>query len=462
MKKKSIKILLIALAVLVLYILFNQIDTKATPPEQYQATRPLTADDGFYLLCALAEPAGVDISNPQIVKTYDNLFAAKSKIENFNEHFKSQKEKNPLFSGGSEGEKESQAISWANDYRQNNCLHVLQYRETLQRMKEEKRVFIERYERMLASNTFNDLSTINHAGSTVVPLLNWLRMTKLYSFLQVLEALDGNWQPAVANLIQQINFVKRHNRSSRLLITNLIFKAVAKIPLWELAELMNQPNCPDEVYEQILQGLPDMTYEQFGTTSLETYEGLPGIRRHFQSGDFLKKLSWFEKILGKLIMQTNRTQRYFENYYLHLVRYEKTPPYQWEGDFKPENPQRGLLWWLQNPMGKIMYSNHLKREGSGGPAMILKSYSLLSTHDMVRISADLHIHYNADKSIEENLKGLKTYQTLLDPCSGKPYIFNQKKQILYGIGTDLDDDGGKGEPITSLDTDFVLPLRLKK
>jgi hypothetical protein len=56
------------------------------------------------------------------------------------------------------------------------------------------------------------------------------------------------------------------------------------------------------------------------------------------------------------------------------------------------------------------------------------------------------------------LNGLKSYQTLLDPCSGKPYIYNEEKQIIYSLGTDRDDDGGKGEPIASLDTDFVLPL----
>jgi hypothetical protein len=456
--KKWFKPLLIVLAVLVVYILFNQIDIKATPMKEEESQPPaLAANDGFYLLSAMQEPDQVDVYQPQVVKRYNQLYFSKEVDKNFINQFQFDRNQKRIWQKGPESEKQMRAINWPGDFRQDKCLHVLQHKAILRQMQQEKKVFLERYKKLLESVTFNDLSTVKYMDIKSVPLLHWLRLTKLYTSIQLADALDGNWKPAVANLIKQINFVKRHNKSARLYVTSLIFKAVAKIPLWGLASLMNQPNCPDEVYEHILQGLPDMTYEEFGTTSMANYEGIPGVKRYFKNRTYLQKMPWLERLSYKLLMQNNRTQQYWEDYYHHIIRYEKTPPYQWEGDFKPKNPKRGLIWWLQNPVGKIWYSHFLK--GSHRTmAFVLKSYSLLTTHDMVRISADLHLHYNPDKSIEENLKGLKTYQTLLDPCSGKPYIWHDKKQILYSLGTDRDDDGGKGDPITSLDTDFVLPV----
>ncbi len=449
------------MVVLIVYVVFNQIDTKAIPVEQDQSSLPaLTATDGFYLLCAMQEPESVDIYQEQTIKKYNKIFSTKFKIKDSKELINFTKNQKRIWKGSPQSAEQMKAINWPNDFRQDKCLHVLQHKDTLLQMKEEKKIFIERYERALASETFNDLSSLDHLDMKTIPLLHWLRMTKLYTSIQLAEALDGNWQQAVTNLIQQLDFAKRHNKSARLIITNLIFKAAAKIPLWAMASLMNQPNCPQEVYEQILQAMPDMTYEEFGTTSLENYEGIPGNRRYFQKRSYLLEISGFEKLFTRLLMQNNRTQRYYEDYFKYLISFEKTAPYKWFEEFKPKNPKKGILWWLQNPVGKSWASRHLKGSAKSNFAMVLKSYSLLTTYDMVRISADLHLHYNPDQSILENLKGLKTYQILLDPCSGKPYIWHEKKQILYSLGTDRDDDGGKGDPITSLDSDFVLPVVL--
>jgi hypothetical protein len=47
----------------------------------------------------------------------------------------------------------------------------------------------------------------------------------------------------------------------------------------------------------------------------------------------------------------------------------------------------------------------------------------------------------------------------VDPCSGKPYIWNQQKQVLYSFGIDRDDDGGNYNKNT-LDTDIPIPVIL--
>ena len=66
--------------------------------------------------------------------------------------------------------------------------------------------------------------------------------------------------------------------------------------------------------------------------------------------------------------------------------------------------------------------------------------------------------YDPAKSVQENLDLLASYQTV-DPCSGKPYIWNEDKQILYSIGIDRVDGGGTYDRET-IRTDVVLPCVL--
>ncbi|MCP4155695.1 MAG: hypothetical protein GY757_48670, partial [bacterium] len=55
-----------------------------------------------------------------------------------------------------------------------------------------------------------------------------------------------------------------------------------------------------------------------------------------------------------------------------------------------------------------------------------------------------------------------SYNSLKDPCSGKPYVWNEDKQLLYSIGTDRKDNGGtKYIPTKKFEnTDVVLPVIL--
>ena len=106
-------------------------------------------------------------------------------------------------------------------------------------------------------------------------------------------------------------------------------------------------------------------------------------------------------------------------------------------------------------MGKIFLDN------IGHPSfksIVLKSYISKTYYDMLRISAELHLNYTPGKSVPEILDGLETYKEL-DPCSGKPYIWNEEKQILYSIGTDRKDDNGK-EQRHDFYGDFVIPVIL--
>ncbi|UCH98001.1 MAG: hypothetical protein JSV88_14425, partial [Candidatus Aminicenantes bacterium] len=91
---------------------------------------------------------------------------------------------------------------------------------------------------------------------------------------------------------------------------------------------------------------------------------------------------------------------------------------------------------------------------------IFKSYMKKAVYDMVRISAELHLKYDPDKPVQEILNGLEAYKTL-DPCSGKPYKWNDEKQLLYSIGTDRVDNAGETNIYRKIaGSDYAIPVIL--
>jgi hypothetical protein len=81
---------------------------------------------------------------------------------------------------------------------------------------------------------------------------------------------------------------------------------------------------------------------------------------------------------------------------------------------------------------------------------------------MTKISADLHAIYEPGKPVEQQLHALESYQTLMDPFTGKPYHYSQEKRLLYSLGPDQDDDQGKEKFQITKDSDISIPLTLNK
>jgi hypothetical protein len=143
---------------------------------------------------------------------------------------------------------------------------------------------------------------------------------------------------------------------------------------------------------------------------------------------------------------------------------EQTPPYQWQSDKIALEPiKTGPFWWLWNAGGKILlesYNDHASayKNGEGIYTVIFKAYQKKALYDMVKISAELHLKYNSNKPVQEILNGLDSYK-VIDPCSGKPYVWNQAKQILYSIGIDRRDNQGETKDYQSWqDSDYALPV----
>jgi hypothetical protein len=462
LKKYIGRIGLVLLGLLLVWLVINRFDAGDNPQAfTTEDLRPATfdADNGFYRLCTLLEPPAVDVESPEIILKYRRYHDSRCDNEKYLKDW--QKLTFEPFLDSPKGS--SGHYPWLNFPDETSLWndYILKNRRKIILNRDRFDMLLHRYRRLIDSPVFEDFSRLNYR-SPIPNLLAWLRVARIYIGMNMLDALDGNWQQGAAAILDQVDFCKRAVRGSRILITNLIGKAVLRMSLQALASLMAHPDCPRQVFSQVLDGLPDITYEEFGTRNCFITEYL--IWDRYVEADIYQEYNkWSEGILLHLFMQKNRTKKYVFDVMSAAVDNEERLPYRREGgwSWKYEDIDRealgGWLWWVQNPVGKVILESNALTNYS---TIVLKSYYAKALYDMTKISAEFRLNHSPEKPVQDTLNSLETYRTLLDPCSGKPYIYNSEKQILYSLGTDLDDDGGKGERITSTDTDFVLPLIL--
>jgi hypothetical protein len=464
MKKKLLIVLIVLAGLLLVYIGINQVDagepvngfTRADLP-----SRDFSRNNGFYRLFSLSMADDVDIESGEVLEkirklndpAFDNdQFLAQWKTKEYLAFARKRlgmlKEKVPNRGNAWLNHPENGGEDWLEN--------ILPVRGEVDFMKAEMRVWLERYQKLIDSPVFVDFSRL-HFETPIPNLLAWLITAKLYNVLNMLDAIDGNWERGVGNILAQINLVKRSQKGSLVMITNLVGKAIGTHSLRALATLMNRKDCPESVYKQILEGLPPITYEEFGTRNSFVAESIFTLSNFKDSADGIKRGgNVWQKLMKALFLQKNRTHQQQINMMRYLIEMEQTPPYQWKEPLKPlDTFASGWFWWLQNPVGKkwldyMAFPSQAK--------VITKSYRLKAYYDTVRISAELHLNYSAEKSVEEILASLETYKTV-DACSGKPYRWNEQKQVLYSIGTNRIDDGGI-EEFKTHQKDFIVPCVL--
>lgn len=471
MKKLLFKIILIIIAIIALWAGFNLITDISEPrfdaAKDYDTSNiisflndlfppiPVTRENGFFKLWTLSEPLDVDIDSDELFKTqkklndpetatiqgikdwYENKWNKKKRA--FNKEL--TKKRREIFKKSTPWDNYPQFANkdWGRVIIKEKK-YVLEMQKLLQPL-------LDRYEKVIEAEYFEDYTLIVLEKDKVnftapIPnLLTWLYVAKQHTAINILNALEGDWVNSTDKLIEHVEFAKKATKGSRTLITNLIGKAVQKITLFGIASIMNQPDCPSEVFELLLRKLDEIEDDEYGSVKPLLAEGFS-----------MSQVKSFNPLFQK-----NRTKKYYFDHLSKILKNEKTPPYKWADDIQNKtNVKRGFFWWVQNPFGK----HHYKEYHINLPTIVLKSWQLKTTYDMVRISAELHLKYDPAKSVQENLNELELYKSHFDPCSGKPYKWQKKKQMLYSFGADRDDDGGKDGPLVSWDADFFIPVHL--
>jgi hypothetical protein len=468
-KKKLLIGFFVLMALVVLYLLFNQIDAKLQPGLLKAQETPVAyfnKDNGYYRLWSLSEADEVNIEADAIITKYRKLGDPSQNLDvNIDAHNADRAQAYRKSGIAKLKTLETQVSirgkSWTNHPTNSNedwIEKILAKRVEVNTSMDVLKVWLQRYQKLIDAKVFEDFSQARF--DTPIPnLLAWLVTAKVYNVINMLDAVDGNWQHGVANILNHVSFGKRTQSGSLVLITNLVGKAVTAHSLYSLAAIMNHKDCPKEAYQQVLDGLPSIEYMEFGCSRSFRGEGLffPSLLYNNVDSDGFQA-SFGEKVLKFLLLQKNRTYNYHLKMIKRLLDFEKTVPYQWKEPLNmPGNLATGWVWWLRNPMGKI-WLDHM--DYGALTNAIKKSYRLKAYYDILRISAELHLKYsnNSSQPVSAILGELETYRSL-DSCSGKPYRWDEQKQVLYSIGTDREDDGGI-EDLNTYEKDFVIPCIL--
>jgi hypothetical protein len=470
-KKIGLGVLVILVALGAAYIGFNQIDA---PPARFDLGEGIDTsslqslvnslwdqpsfdkNNGYYRMWSLTEPVDVDIESEELLLKYrrmhDPQFDNDKYIQEWNNNENNWSYNKKKYEGpyNTYIQKRSKILekngvfdSWSGSSPRDWARMILTQKESVIELKSLFQVFLDRFQKLLDTEIFQDF-TIVRFDTSVPNLRGWLQVGRLYNTVHMLDALEGNWEKGVSHLLDHIEFTKKTIKTGRTIIINLVGKALMGEALYGLVSLMNEPEFPKTLYKKIIDGLPPITYEEYGTKGIlvEAY-GTCQVKK------------------GNLLLQKNRTQQYFYNFIAKLVNSEKIPPYQWKSHpMENNNVKTGWFWWLQNPAGKILFNQYQSLPAINNLFVtIYKSYCLKADYDMTRIAAELHRNYVPGKPVQEILDSLPTYQTWIDLCSGKPYKWDQQKQVLYSFGIDRDDDGGNFNKNT-LDTDIPIPVIL--
>ena len=455
--RKLLVIFLVMTGLLGLYILFNQYDLSNPKQLLFEQEIPEAKFDrqnGFYIQWGLGEPPDVDIMAEDIQATYRRLqdTSIKEASDLKWDHSKYRAKYRENFRG---------------EYGELRLgLKVYDARHMIREVKAAAHlladphpnllVLMKRYRRMIDAPYYADFTKLT-VDAPIPNLLAWLEAAKLYTAYNVYQAMEGNWTKGATNLLDQIDFGKRAVKGSRFLINNLIAKAVTSISIQALAGLINLKECPADVSRLIITRTPPIQYEEYGTRNSLICEYI-GFKDQLETRRYISKE--FPPIVNltlKLLTQNQRTLNALQREISKTINYEMIPPFQWEQDM-PEisRSAAGPFWWIQNPGGKIFFDRHFSP--THFKAVVLKSFRLKSYYQMLRISAYLHLHYKPETPVRAVLDEIPS-NWVTDPCSGKPFIWDETKQILYSIGTDRKDDNGKLQEDT-LNGDFALPVIL--
>ena len=292
--------------------------------------------------------------------------------------------------------------------------------------------------------------------ASIPNLLAWLQVAKVFDNLCLLQAHEGDWSGAANRLLDHLAFSRKAMAGARVLITRLVAMAVYRLNLQALSSLLNQPECPVEVCELISDRLPALS-------PVEIDSRQPVVGEYLAMEDALRngKSLWAECRSSvkwpRFLLQKNRTLHLWHDWGERFLELEKTPPYRWEtGAEEFPGGRLSRCWWLQNPTGKSLGHDGL----ANGLAALHKGWMARTLFDLLRISAELHQRYDFSRPVAEVLPTLVSFRAI-DPGSGKPYIWNDAKQILYGVGMDRTDNGGKEFiPDDWRGLDYVLPCIL--
>ena len=429
----------------------------------------LAPDNGYYMLMALSYPPEVDIAASEVageIRKFSDpeLLRLNSKLIR-----KVTKKHNDLFNKLVVRKKEVISQNFSEHFDK-----IASDRDKLTDFLNANPILMQRYSLLLQADKIEDFSL----PIVLYPLINYAAIIKAANFYtanQILTVRNGKWEEGVTGILRQIAFYRKLSANSRQPANKVLSLEMLTNSLKALAYIMNHKNCPKNVFALVLNRLPPLEDSEIGLRNTIIFEfliavqGIDEILRSteppFQELGILKAslfpstTDWLNFLARfRIFLNRNRTIQFFLTETNKILQFEKTPPFRWEQDLTnltPPDPTKRLFWWFSNPIGKVLiaisYDNYQQQ--------IFKKYQTKAFFDLIRICAEFHLKFTLEKPPADIFVSLENVGAL-DSFSGAPYLYDEKKQILYSIGENRVEDGGnripdkRGKP-----PDLVIPCR---
>ena len=469
-----------------MFVAFNLFDRRQFTGRR-EARLPdasLEEDNGFYLLWAFMEPpaeqwpdaacraqiarlAGPDLSDADFRREYPIWFKVRRSY--FQAHWKSFDLFFPRLP-------DEDVIA----YFQNR-------REPIGQLQREYRPLLERWQKLLEVKTIEDFT----APGRDFPYNHFRLLTvtaRLYVAGQALETDISRWPETADNLLRLIETGKKLIRSGRTLLINSLGKSLVDMGLRTLGSLLNQPQCPAAIAERILVGLTPLGYQEYGTGPVMDFNCLTfdrQIDRLKREGrvdpmlvkDFFRDpvpLFTFDRLvntvqpeLGRainplllLMLKENETRQSFYDFWATMRRLEQTEPYRWtEADLEPvSRVARGPFWWLRNAMGKMMVQSAVPYQRAVILNYVYRSHLLKVRHELIRILAEFRSQTGLASPSPGGIGRWLSTSTQRDPFSGLAFRFSPAQGVIYSVGPDGRDGGGRETANFFQNSDIICPV----
>lgn len=436
MNKTVVRVLIVIAVLLLLFIFVNQVD--APPAEGIFTHADLVpasfeTSNGFYFVASIAEPPEVDVMLEETVYKYRGLNDPEFGKEQHWESFDIQGYHNMFLP-------HKRKLRFINQHKSDWYAYVQDKAAEIKEAGGTYWFLLERFGKLLQKEVVRDFS-MPPFGLRLDALL---MTSRLYTAHKVLDIQEGRLEDGVNGLLAQLALSKKLVESARSLDLADTARRMMQDVLAALNSLMNQPDFPRQMIARIFQHLPPLPYEQYGNRNAYIGHYLSIVHwidvQDRQTERWNKQFSKeFSRVL-RAFMQKKRTRNYYFHYLSALIGHDARPPYQWESPLPDAgNLRKGPFWWIQNPVGKYVYSKLYN------PVLhrnIYWAHQTKAVYDLVRIGAQLRLNAVGTQPAGDILTSLESFKAT-DPFSGKSFLWNEDKRKLYSVGPDGSDDGGQ-------------------
>jgi hypothetical protein len=296
-------------------------------------------------------------------------------------------------------------------------------------------VIIDRYQSFTQSEVIEDI--LGPKINIRLSVLDIARLGRKYASLQIIKALEYEWEGAVNRLSDQLQAMKKLAATAQSTLSQLIAWSGIKYSLSSLFIVASQADCPREISRLILKKIqPPLDFHPLlcGKNIFNEYQqSLAWILENKECfSDYLP-------ILGKgagLLLDKNDTKQLLYDNYKKIVDFKGDIP------FTQISPCLGLellakkdFSWryffnllFNNEAGKIMVDSCVPYYCAYNNHLVKKIYYLVLLQRMLR--SQCHKNLNEPFSAEDNGQPADG-QGNIDPFTGQEFKFDDQKNIFY-------------------------------